>query len=325
MGKLIKATALMDKKKVSPTGSAQPVPADMPRRERKPSCMVELFRDNHEVFRSPNVHIQKAISNTSDEPVMIKTVKCQRKLTTESDHELERLRELDHPRLVNLKQAFVSDRVFVLTSEVASGDRFFRPLWGRDYITEADVSSLVRQMVEGLCYLHSNRIVHGMVRPEFVFLHPETLDLKLSEFGVWKVAGKDVFHDIECTIPYRAPELLENRGIGRSADMWCVGVLTYLLLCGTPPFYGNSIKAIEESIIKADFDYPDELWDCVSDDAIDFIDALLVGGTAKRMTSAEALEHPFLNSPPHTVLNDVPERLEGTMQFYLESMRQVYS
>ena len=86
------------------------------------------------------------------------------------------------------------------------------------------------------------------------------------------------------------------------------------------------MEAISESIIKADFDYPEELWDCVSDDAIDFIDALLVGGaTAKRMSSAEALEHPFLQSPTHTVLHNVPERLESTMQLYLETMREVYS
>jgi serine/threonine protein kinase len=65
-------------------------------------------------------------------------------------------------------------------------------------------------------------------------------------------------------------------------------------LCGFPPFYHEKIPLLFESILKADFDFPPEYWDHISDDAIDFILHLLVVDPKKRMTATEALQHPWL-------------------------------
>ena len=96
-----------------------------------------------------------------------------------------------------------------------------------------------------------------------------------------------------------------------------VGILTYLLLSGTPPFYGNSFELINEEIINGSFDYPEENgWDCVSDAAIDFIDSLLVTSPKQRMNVEQALEHPFITQNIHTILPELPEKLESSLNLY---------
>ncbi len=97
-------------------------------------------------------------------------------------------------------------------------------------------------------------------------------------------------------------------------DLWSIGVITYILLCGFPPFYGETVPELFEQIMSADYDYPEDYWNEVSDQAKSFIDALLVvspkeasdasflcfcfllTSCAQRMTAKQALQHPWLNN-----------------------------
>jgi len=61
-----------------------------------------------------------------------------------------------------------------------------------------------------------------------------------------------------------APEVLNATGYGKEVDMWSIGVITYILLCGFPPFYGDTVPEIFEQIMEANFDYPEEYWGSVT-------------------------------------------------------------
>lgn len=76
--------------------------------------------------------------------------------------------------------------------------------------------------------------------------------------------------------------------------MWSIGVITYILLCGFPPFYGDTVPEIFEQIMSGTFDYPEEYWDTISKDAKDFINNLLKTDPKQRLTAEAALKHPWL-------------------------------
>ncbi len=113
-----------------------------------------------------------------------------------------------------------------------------------------------------------------------------------------------------------APEVLTNTGYGPGVDLWSVGVITYILLCGFPPFYGDTIPEMFEQIMAGSFDFPAEYWGNISSNAKDFISKLLVVNTTKRLTAAQALEHPWLQpkaAPPTKLASQFSRRLQTTV------------
>ena len=210
------------------------------------------------------------------------------------------------------------------TPSLSDGQAFFQPLLERDYWTEADASLVIRHLLEALSYLHENHVVHGVLRPEFVFLKSD-LSVRLANYGLWRTADHmpSKRHDLFSRM-YLPPEVLENRSFGRSSDMWTVGVIAYILLCGRPPFYGSDEKIVTESVVQADFDYPEEDgWDDVSDNAIDFIDSLLLARESHLMTVQRTLQHPFITEPCCPVLHSVIENLDSTMSLYQMNLDQL--
>jgi len=120
----------------------------------------------------------------------------------------------------------------------------------------------------------------------------------LADFGL----------SVYCTAPldvpvgtpgYVAPEVVECLDIpgctySKEIDLWAVGVIMYILLCGFPPFYADDDDDVFDQILEGEYDYPSPIWDSVSDSAKDLIDRLLVTNPKKRITAKEALDHPWL-------------------------------
>lgn len=94
---------------------------------------------------------------------------------------------------------------------------------------------------------------------------------------------------------YLAPEVLEEC-YGKEVDLWSLGVVTYVCLCGYPPFYGGDAKELFSNIYHVNYEFCEEDWGFISDEAQDFIARLLVKSPNERMTIDEALEHPWILS-----------------------------
>ena len=119
--------------------------------------------------------------------------------------------------------------------------------------------------------------------------------MKLADFGLSKIVGQKAMMQTACGTPgYVAPEVLQAQGYGPEVDLWSIGVIIYILLCGFPPFYHEELPELFEQIVSADFDFPEEYWDSVSNEAKDFIKKLLVVKPSDRMTVDQALSHPWL-------------------------------
>ncbi|KAH3764166.1 protein serine/threonine kinase [Pelomyxa schiedti] len=212
-------------------------------------------------------------------------------------NEVEILKNLHHPNIISLIDiAETHDKIHLVTDLVTGGELFERIVQKGNY-SEEDAIILVRKIVDAVKYLHDNNIVHRDLKPENLLLKSEDddLDIRIADFGFSKIAGEDSLLYTSCGTPaYVAPEILEAVGYGKPVDMWSVGVITYILLCGYPPFFGEPVPVVFEAILHGQYEYHDEYWSNISTEAKQFIDSLLVLDPTQRLTAKQALEHPWL-------------------------------
>jgi len=211
--------------------------------------------------------------------------------------EVDILKKVNHPNIIALKELFDTPDKLYLVMELVTGGELFDKIVEKGSYTEAEASQLVRKIVSAVEYLHGIDIVHRDLKPENLLLKSADNDLEvaLADFGLSKIVGQQMMMQTACGTPsYVAPEVLNASGYGKEVDMWSIGVITYILLCGFPPFYGDTVPEIFEQIMEANFDYPEEYWGSVSKEAKDFVNKLLVVETSDRLSAAQALKHPWL-------------------------------
>jgi len=234
--------------------------------------------------------------------------------------EVKILRTVNHPNIVRLNEAYETDQDCCLVLELISGGELFDKIVELVSYTEQDASRIVRQMVDAVAHLHSKNIVHRDLKPENLLLenNSATSPIRLADFGLSKfIDPSDPLNVPVGTPGYVAPEVVEclersDCYYGKEIDMWGIGVITYILLCGYPPFYAEDDDAVFDQILVGKFEFPSPHWDNISASAKDLINKLLVIDPAQRMTAEEALKHPWVkgNEAKTQVLNEAITELK---------------
>ncbi|EER12896.1 calcium-dependent protein kinase, putative, partial [Perkinsus marinus ATCC 50983] len=206
---------------------------------------------------------------------------------------------LDHPNICRLLEVYdesaVSGNVY-LVMELCSGRELYDRLAMRKRFSERDASEVVRQMVLAVNYCHNQNICHRDLKLEnFVYADmSEKSRLKLIDFGLSKIFSRGVpMTAITGTVYYVAPEVMTGK-YDYSCDMWSIGVMTYMLLAGVPPFDGDTDKEILRKIAKGTYSFSGPSWDFISASARDFITNLLKKDPSHRLSASRALNHPWL-------------------------------
>lgn len=214
------------------------------------------------------------------------------------ENEIEIMKDCHHHNIVKLYEEYeTSDKIYLVMELVKGGDLF-------DAITqsvkfgEVDSACMVKDLCNALFYLHSRSIVHRDLKPENLLVHRNkdgSISLKLADFGLAMEVKEPIF--TVCGTPtYVAPEILSEIGYGLEVDMWAVGVITYILLCGFPPFRSPDRNQTElfEFIKAGEYEFLSPYWDNISPYAKDLIEHLLVVDKKKRYTAIETLSHPWI-------------------------------
>lgn len=214
------------------------------------------------------------------------------------ENEIEIMKDCHHHNIVKLYEEYeTSDKIYLVMELVKGGDLF-------DAITqsvkfgEVDSARMVKDLCNALFYLHSRSIVHRDLKPENLLVHRNkdgSISLKLADFGLAMEVKEPIF--TVCGTPtYVAPEILSEIGYGLEVDMWAVGVITYILLCGFPPFRSPDRNQTElfEFIKAGEYEFLSPYWDNISPYAKDLIEHLLVVDKKKRYTAIETLSHPWI-------------------------------
>jgi len=240
--------------------------------------------------------VRRGIHLKTGEKVAVKTIMKQKVKNIESlRREIDIMRNANHPNIITLLDAFEDPKLLFIVMELCSGGELFDHISSRGCYSEADDVHIFRQILLAVSYLHSNNIAHRDLKPEnFLFSADEiNSPLKLIDFGLSQLYSDTSNMKTRVGTPYYiAPEVL-RRSYDASCDMWSVGVILYILLCGYPPFYGDTEREIYQSIESGSYDFPPGEWDSISNQGKDLISKLLLVDPSSRLSAKNALQHPW--------------------------------
>eukprot|EP00164_Ancoracysta_twista_P005762 GFYU01007919.1.p1 GENE.GFYU01007919.1~~GFYU01007919.1.p1 ORF type:complete len:466 (+),score=147.70 GFYU01007919.1:273-1670(+) len=227
------------------------------------------------------------------------------------DHSFQRMVEevsimlyVDNPNVMALKKIYETDNKIFLVMELLKGGELFDRVVNQGSFSEKDARAIVLKIVKAIQYLHTLGVVHRDLKPENLIYKTDAPDAEviITDFSLSRVVGPETLMKTACGTPgYAAPEVLRQLPYDNAVDLWSIGVIMYILLCGFPPFYGDTDPEIFNHVLSGRFDFPQPYWNGVSDNAKHLICGLLQQDPAERFTVNEVLVHPWI------VDADVPE------------------
>ena len=255
--------------------------------------------------------VKSGINKETNKPVAIKIMA--KKNMDKSDMELAKV-EIDilkiaqHPNIIKLYDVFENENYIYIIMEYCSGGDLLSYFEHYEYeLPETKVCEIIHKLSMAIYYLHSYGIVHRDLKPENILMTDLTsnADIRLLDFGLSKIVGNDE----KCTEPYGtlsfvAPEVLQGKPYDKSVDLWSIGIITFLLLCGYMPFDDkHSEREIARQTIQDPVPYENKIWSKLSPEAKTFVDGLLQKKPEKRYSIKEVLEHPWIKK-----MDKVPEK-----------------
>ncbi|KAM4699714.1 serine/threonine-protein kinase DCLK1 isoform 1-T1 [Discoglossus pictus] len=214
-------------------------------------------------------------------------------------NEVSILRRVKHPNIVLLIEEMDMPSELYLVMELVKGGDLFDAITSTNKYTERDANGMLYNLMSAIKYLHSLNIVHRDIKPEnlLVYEHQDgSKSLKLGDFGLATLVDGPLY--TVCGTPtYVAPEIIAETGYGLKVDIWAAGVITYILLCGFPPFRGSGDdqEVLFDQILMGQVDFPSPYWDHVSDSAKQLITMMLQVDVDQRFSALQVLEHPWVN------------------------------
>ncbi|KAJ8331017.1 hypothetical protein O5D80_001027 [Batrachochytrium dendrobatidis] len=262
-------------------------------------AFLEKYDMQHTIGTGAFSEVKLAVERSNGQKYAIKVIdkaKCKGKEGM-IEMEVNILKRVRHPNIVQLYEMYEFNDKIYLVMELVTGGELFDEVVGRGKYTEKETAKTIQRILGAIDYLHALGIVHRDLKPENLLLSEKGKSSKImiSDFGLSKI-----FNDVEvmktaCGTPgYVAPEVLRRQGYGREVDIWSLGVITYILLCGYPPFFDPNNVELFKKIMTGRFEFDSPWWDNISDKAKDFVRRLLVLDPKQRYTAAQALSHPFI-------------------------------
>jgi serine/threonine protein kinase len=191
------------------------------------------------------------------------------------------------------------ERIFMVM-EIMSGGELFDYVVEKGTLSEEEASGFIRQITSAMAYMHKMGIIHRDLKPENLLLKNKSPNgiVKIIDFGLAKVLankGDDRTQSFLGTRGYLAPEMLQRNSYDKSIDMWALGVITFVLLCGCLPFDDDSGRLASESAARAKFVLRFPRWASnLSQPARDLLENLLNVDPKFRFTAAKAEKHPWV-------------------------------
>eukprot|EP00445_Apocalathium_hangoei_P085456 CAMPEP_0204217770 /NCGR_PEP_ID=MMETSP0361-20130328/79140_1 /ASSEMBLY_ACC=CAM_ASM_000343 /TAXON_ID=268821 /ORGANISM="Scrippsiella Hangoei, Strain SHTV-5" /LENGTH=487 /DNA_ID=CAMNT_0051182821 /DNA_START=1 /DNA_END=1461 /DNA_ORIENTATION=+ len=213
---------------------------------------------------------------------------------------------MDHPNIIKLYESFEDHRNIYLVMELSSGGELFDRIIELGHFTEVQAAVLMQQIVRAVYYMHENHVCHRDMKPEnFLFMTKEPIEknlLKIIDFGLsCKFEVGKVMTTKAGTPYYVAPQVLGGK-YDHLSDMWSVGVIMYVMLCGYPPFFGETDAEVLSKVRLGNFSFNAADWKNVSEDAKNLIRMLLKMNPRDRYTAEQALNHEWIkNKAPKAV------------------------
>jgi calcium-dependent protein kinase len=213
------------------------------------------------------------------------------------EQELEILESLDHPNLVRYHATFTDPSFIHIVMELCKGGEVFERIHKNGCLSEQITAKVIYQVLTSLKHLHANGICHRDLKPEnIMFIDTNVDEIKIIDFGLSKkycISESNFLHSVVGTPYYVAPEVLSQQ-YDQRCDIWSVGVIMYIMLCGYPPFNGKTSREVIKKIKSGIFEFEYDDWSLISMEAKDLIKHFLIVDPEKRITIEQAMQHPWI-------------------------------
>lgn len=219
--------------------------------------------------------------------------------------EINIMKQIDHPCIIQLYENFEDSQYIYLVMEICEGGELFDKIIELDHFSEEQAVEIFHQIVSAISYLHSLNIVHRDLKPEnfLIYDKSDNIQIKLIDFGLAKVMNQQKqLKSRSGTCYYIAPEIFKGP-YDEKCDIWSLGIILFMILSGYPPFDGDNEAEIIRAVRSAELEFDDTIWQQVSDEAKDLIRHMLERDPIKRYSCSDIFQHPWMNqSHPKTPL-----------------------
>jgi len=221
---------------------------------------------------------------------------------------------MDHPNIIKLHKCFEDQQSIYLVLEMCSGGELFDRITNAGYFTEVQAAISMQQIARAVCYMHEHHVTHRDLKPENCLLMTqdpiEKNSLKIIDFGLsCSFSAGQVLKTKVGTPYYVAPQVLAGN-YDQMSDMWSVGVIMYVMLCGYPPFYGKTEADVLRKVRLGNFSFQDADWKNISEDAKHLIRNLLKMNPRDRYTAEQPVNHKWIK-------NKAPRAKQATLSVNL--------
>jgi len=248
--------------------------------------------------------VRECLHRETSEKYAVKTIE-KAKLTRREhiQREVELLRSVDHPGIMKMVGCYEDeDYIHIVTERYTGGELFDKIVdntTDHGCLSEGQAGRIIKSLLEAVQHLHSKDIVHRDIKPENVLFESseEGSSIKLIDFGFSRTHQQNegsMTNQVGSPF-YMSPSVLQGK-YDRTCDLWSIGVVAYILLCGYPPFNGPSDHGVCESILRDGLVFETKVWGNLSNESRDFVSMLLCRDMSRMSTATAALQHPWLAS-----------------------------
>jgi len=278
------------------------------------SCLVkdgysDIF-DDYDIFYPTIIGtgnygcVRECLRRSTGQKYAVKTI--EKSKVTRRDHiqrEIQLLRSIDHPGIMKMVDCYEDDDYVHIVTEMYTGGELFDKIVNNTTdsgcLPEDQAAKIIKSLLEAVQYLHSKDIVHRDIKPANILFesNEEGSSVKLIDFGLSRTHGLNdsAMTNQVGTYYYMSPGVLQGK-YDRSCDLWAVGIVSYILLCGYPPFNGSSDSEVHDSILRGNLIFEKGVWKNLSNVARDFVSKLLSMDSSNIVSVEEALRHPWVVS-----------------------------
>jgi len=245
--------------------------------------------------------VYKAKNKSTGAPRAVKSIaKAQMKNMEKFKNEINIMKMMDHPNIIKLYESFEDHKNIYLVMELSTGGELFDRIIDAGHFTEVQAAILMQQIIRAIFYMHDNHVVHRDLKPEnFIFSTKDPIEkslLKIIDFGLSCTFKEgDVLTTKAGTPYYVAPQVLAGK-YDQLSDLWSCGVIMFVLLCGYPPFFGESDADVLSKVRLGNFSFAEADWKNISEDAKNLIRMMLKMNPRDRYTAEQALNHDWVKN-----------------------------
>jgi len=266
---------------------------------RKKSKLAEFYSIQGKLGRG-NFAVVRKVQRRSDGKFFAAKIISKKRLKAKElallGKEVKILKMLNHPNINKMIQTFDTKNHLYIVLELLEGENLFENIVRRRVYTEQDAANVVKQIARACEYMHARDIIHRDLKPQnLVYSDNKYEQICVTDFGLSKYMEPETLAKTVCGTPaFVAPEVLRQEMYGTQVDMWSLGTILYVMLCGYPPFVEKNLPRLYKAIKRGTVVFDKPYWDNISAEAKDCVQDLLKLDVRKRLTPTMLQKHPWI-------------------------------